>query len=491
MKKLKKLATFALTAVFAVGMMSMAACGKNSGNDDNEKGVEVSDAEWSNRTNIDFTTCNSFTLTIKNYSTYGKDEAEERGWQSYTSTLKIDNINQIIHDSSTDEDYRNDANDGAGGFVKSNYESFTVAYNGSYYHWESDYVYQLTKADFTRQIEDETMWATSIFQVLSSPFGKMMYKYNKETGMYDFDSSLIPNMPDSISTKQSVQFMSNGAIRVIQDLGNDLMGELIFSNANSTTISIPKKVYNDIDAYIAKNPNQGGSGNSGNTGNSQIQDIPGNSIEVSSSEWHSYLDFDYNSHDNFTLTTREYPTYGLDEIDEWGEWESRVKVTQIDTTNQIIYIRSTNEHYYAYGDGDTYFDESYILLYKGNYYIWNKYSNGYSHIEAITHEDFVSKADNEAMETIIFKSLSESPIKANFKYDKTAGMYNMNKVGTGIGISVQFKDTGTVRVIEQMDSVSIHDIILSDIDATTVSVPQYVYDDIDAWILEQAENANK
>ena len=243
MKIFKKLAILAMTTVFAAGMISLAACGNKDGD-----GVEVSDSEWSKFLNIDIEKYDSVTITRRDYYTYGKEDVDEWGeWEDRTETTKVDNKNQILYKYDNYERWVDSANDGEGGFVTETREEYYLSYKGAYYNWyKSSYNYnevrveKITKADFTTRLE----WAAddaSILQMYASM--KQMFKYNKDTGMYEMSA---------MGSKLSIQFSDNGDVKMIAQDSSIEMYELSVSNTNSTTISVPKSVYDAIDAYIAE-----------------------------------------------------------------------------------------------------------------------------------------------------------------------------------------------------------------------------------------------
>ena len=238
MKKLKILLACALSAVFACGMVALAGCG------DDDEG-KISDSEWSEYLNLDCESYDTFTMIVKQYSNYGKEEAKEYGkWYSYTDTIKIDNKNSVITRHATEQSYNSDANNGTGGFVTKYYETYNLLYGDKYYEWnhggyEELMILERTKADFTQKLELYSLQITALQAYANL---KSKFKYNSSTAMYEMEY---------LGVKVCIQFHLDGGLRILQQNNTLTTTEILVTGLNATEVSVPYFVYEDIDEFKA------------------------------------------------------------------------------------------------------------------------------------------------------------------------------------------------------------------------------------------------
>lgn len=253
MKKTKRAAILIATAVLACGAVAFSACESGSGSDG---GVKVSESQWQERLTIEIESYDSLTVTSSEYSTYPKEQAAEYGnWELNKEITQVDNKAQIICYTIEREKYSPDDKNAVDGFVKTTTTEYTFCYNEKYYSWnESDKDYswnpygvtELTKAEFIRTIES----VSSEFAMLSMYANEQVYKtfnYNSKTNTYE--------IVQGGGFSMGIQFPKSGGVKLINQMTSIEKYELSIEKLNSTTVTVPKQVYDDVDAFLAAKNN--------------------------------------------------------------------------------------------------------------------------------------------------------------------------------------------------------------------------------------------
>ncbi len=212
---------------------------------------------------------------------------------------------------------------------------------------------------------------------------------------------------------------------------------------------------------------------------------------ISDSQWSSVLNFDAEKYNNYTIVRKDYNTYGKDQVEEYGEWSMRVNTIKIDMQNELYSDSDEYEHYKT--DAQDFVTENnmeYCFKYNQAYYRWdNSYSYESAYISSLTKADMINKMESYNHITDMFQAYSQPAVKALFKYNSKTGMYETSQLGM-MNLSLQFLEGNGIRIVMKENSIKASEIIVKDINKTTITVPNNVKTDVDAYIAEQdAENA--
>ncbi len=246
MKKTAKIAVCVLAAAAISATLALAACDKDK---DPAKGT-VSDSEWQSRLSFDLGASNSYTVTYKDYSAYPKSQAAEKGtWNDSGETIKVDNVNKIIYSVSDSTVYRPNDSAAVDGYVTTHSETYYLKYKDGYYAYydvENPYAGGYTENDFNSEIVSLKNH-TSMINAYSFPGMKSQFKFNSSLGCYEITT---PNIIQQGNITSQLYFITEGIrLHAINEY-EEHDSEYWVTNINSTTVTVPQKVYAAIDAYI-------------------------------------------------------------------------------------------------------------------------------------------------------------------------------------------------------------------------------------------------
>lgn len=213
----------------------------------------------------------------------------------------------------------------------------------------------------------------------------------------------------------------------------------------------------------------------------------GTSGEVSDSVWQDRLTVSVDACKSCTVTMRMEPKYGKDEIEEYGEYDRDEEIYYIDFENEIMHTIHEDEEY---DDSEQVFKkdkrEEYYFKYKDGYYRWEKSNSDQANVYKGTKAAFIDQSETPANAASQFSVYAQ--MKSAFRYNEETQSYDLAQYGT-MKISLQFPNDGGVRMIFDATSTTQEVISLTGVDKTTVTVPDNVKADIDAYIAEQAAKA--
>ena len=224
--------------------------------------------------------------------------------------------------------------------------------------------------------------------------------------------------------------------------------------------------------------------------------------KVSDSEWAEKLDVRTENYQSYALRLEQYPSYGKDQAEEYGEWVMRSIDYQVDTVNGVVYSHSVEESYDPENekavDGfvKTEF-YGYTLSYSGKYYSYSlDVGSSESPIDAervreITKADYIEEIDLVKLQVDTFSTTANvykmPEAKALFDYDDETKLYEFQS--GGLYLAFRFYDNG-VMMRTMLTSISVNDLTVSGFDATVITVPSYVIDAIRAYGEENASGQN-
>ncbi len=250
-----KLAVGLSLLLMGVGACTLVACGDDSGkNDGATVSGEVSDAVWQETLSLNFESAESCTCVLSEKSTFDKSQAQEYGeYYDYTSTVKIDTVNQIIY--CNDVDYCYDDVDEE--IYVDYYQSYEFYHGGKYYrvsyHDDTDEYpdetpewscHEITKADFISEMESYGN-AFATLNLYSDPMMKdYLFNYNSETKAYEMDASFG-------TSGYSLKFTDNGVSFNIQVNSLMVITES-FYDVNKTVVSVPTNILQIVAEYEAE-----------------------------------------------------------------------------------------------------------------------------------------------------------------------------------------------------------------------------------------------
>lgn len=222
--------------------------------------------------------------------------------------------------------------------------------------------------------------------------------------------------------------------------------------------------------------------------------------KVSDSEWAEKLDVKTENHESYALRLEQYPSYGKDQAEEYGEWVMRSIDYQVDTVNGVVYSHSVYESYDPENekavDGfvkTEFYD--YTLSYFGKYYTYYSHDDesvvDAERVSEITKADYIEEIDLVKLQVDTFSTtanLYKMPeMKALFDYDDETKLYEFQS--GGLYLAFRFYDNG-VMMRTMPTSISVNDLSVSGFDATVITVPSYVIDAIRAYEEENASGQN-
>jgi len=249
MKKTAKIAVCVLAAAAITATLALAACDK----DENPSNGTVSDSEWQTRLSFDLDTSNSYTVTIKNYSAYPKSQAAEKGdWSEYSNVTKVDAVNKIIYEVSDSTNYRPNDSAAIGGYVTTHSETYYLKYKDgfyAYYDGENPRADGYPEDNYNSRIQDLKN-RTSMMNAYSFPGMKSQFKFNDSLGCYEMTT---PNIMQQGNITTQLYFITEGIRMHGINEYEEHDTEYWVTDVNSTTVTVPQKVYAAIDAYILEN----------------------------------------------------------------------------------------------------------------------------------------------------------------------------------------------------------------------------------------------
>lgn len=211
---------------------------------------------------------------------------------------------------------------------------------------------------------------------------------------------------------------------------------------------------------------------------------------VTDAQWQAVLNFSAEKYNNYTIVQKYYNTYDKNQVEEYGEWESTTRTIKIDLKGELYSEIEQHESYDAdQAQFETRTDTKYCFKYGQAYYDWTKWhGNESASISSMTKASLIERLERYEDITAIFQAYSQPSMRAMFKYNSSTGMYDMSQMG--VTVSLQFLDDNGVRLVNKQNSIQASEIIVKDINKTTVTVPNNVKTDVDAYIAEQnSENA--
>lgn len=224
--------------------------------------------------------------------------------------------------------------------------------------------------------------------------------------------------------------------------------------------------------------------------------------KVSDSEWAEKLDIRTENYESYSIQTEQYPAYGKERAEEYGEWEMRSSDCKVDTVNGIVYSRFVEETYDPEDENavDGFVKTEfygYTLSYFGKYYSYS-FEVGSSasvsdaeRVSEITKADYIEEIDivkNQVDSFTMTANLYKMPeMKALFDYDDETKLYEFQS--GGLYLAFRFYGNG-VMMRTKPTSIAVIDLTVSGFNATVVTVPSYVTDAIAAYREKNASESN-
>ncbi len=219
-------------------------------------------------------------------------------------------------------------------------------------------------------------------------------------------------------------------------------------------------------------------------------------VKVSNTEWTQRLTIDTESYDSFTFVSDSFNTYSKEEAAEYGEWEQYTYTYKVDNTAEIL-LESRVHEYYSPNDADAVngfvkdTSESYLFKYNNKYYSWyeDDDAENYSNVREATKAEFISETESFSSELAVLQAYSQPEMKAAFNYNSDTQTYEIMTGAVTMGI--QFPKNGGVKLIEQFTSIDCIEISISNLNSTSVTVPQKAITDVNGYVAYVAANASQ
>ena len=201
---------------------------------------------------------------------------------------------------------------------------------------------------------------------------------------------------------------------------------------------------------------------------------------VSDEEWEEKLTFDTAMLESFTVTAHSSDNENGDE---------ETVVCKIDKNHSIIYISRETKTYSAYDE--KFFNEKnegYVFSYKGSYYMWGKIFGGEDEpemiIEEITRQEFIECMRDVGDTLDTFGQYSKRSAREKFEYNDEILAYEMTQSSNTV-VQLQFLKKNGLRLSYVSDDNKT-EYVLSDVDSTSVKVPEEVLKDIRQYISDNS-----
>lgn len=208
-------------------------------------------------------------------------------------------------------------------------------------------------------------------------------------------------------------------------------------------------------------------------------------IEVSKDELKDLLTIDKDTYDNVTVISEVALT---DSAGVLVSAERSRRVDECDFLNQKFYMVGESVIYEPENPDavDGYVTQNctrYAFCYNKSYYVWQTDTVQGSSEPYIIELFSVDEATNgfiQATVTYIFKTFANSDEVTYNSQTKAYESYIDENF-----VSVLFFKNGDIKVVTQIENAS-WEITLTKINSTTVTIPEYVYSDLNAYLAEKA-----